>query len=875
MTHTIPMTVKSLLRRSVAPAFCLIVPLASATGPTIAEPSTAFWGRVYNRVGNHAELLSEGTLVWTVSDGTSQRTFTAGIGLDVGQDLYRVDVPHSLLANGLAVAEGTVPVAAAGAAWSHASILVDGVPAILRAPAQHTFAVGGADRAASHRLDLEISRPFADADGDALPDWWEARHALDPQQPDATSDADGDGVSNLAEYRASTDPTVPNDVPQIVSEEAMLVADGTSALVVDTRDSDTPPDALVHEVVTLSEPGALRLRRPGQPERTLAPGDTFTLADSRSGALVWVHAPDSELAAATLELRATDGTPGHAAASGRLAVHFFRPEWPAGVPSLAEMAALARSGAVLPGVAADDQFLTRMYLMARETGALAWPLGPVASAGELSTPVPAVFHGGVGDDHFTGSDGPDVLAGAAGNDVLRGAAGPDRFVVTTAGDGDDILADFAPAEGDVIELPALFTGSTDLRSHVRLTPTATGTRLSVNFAGDPVAAADVTLTLASFTSAEGDLFTLFHGGSLRAPGLTLPTAVSVLASAATTGENGGAPGKFTLTRRGPLELELAVTLSLSGSATNGVDYALLAPVAVFAPGQATVDVLVTPYADAVVEPAETVRLTLVDGAGYIADGNSAAQLVIEDLVPEISLETLEPLAVVDQASPAVVAVHRTGALDRSLLVRLQVAGNATPDSDYQRLPSFISLAANQTSALVNVTPRPDATLAHGVECVQLTVAPQAAYRTAAPESATVFIVPAAKSLERWRTDVAPGNAGSLDAFLAADPGQRGLPNMLRYAFGLDALAPQNDLLPQVRVDGGHLCVDFAAERAARDVEWTVEFSTDASHWVTGAAAVQEMPLPDPADARWSRWRARRAVSDDPTQFLRVRVNRRP
>jgi len=46
-----------------------------------------------------------------------------------------------------------------------------------------------------------------DADGDGMPDWWEAAHGLDHMDPsDAEGDPDGDGLTNLAEYGNGTDP---------------------------------------------------------------------------------------------------------------------------------------------------------------------------------------------------------------------------------------------------------------------------------------------------------------------------------------------------------------------------------------------------------------------------------------------------------------------------------------------------------------------------------------------------------------------------------------------------------------------------------------------------------------------------------------------
>jgi len=49
---------------------------------------------------------------------------------------------------------------------------------------------------------------FTDADGDGLPDSWEAAYGFATNNPaDALLDSDGDGLSNQAEYAAGTDPT--------------------------------------------------------------------------------------------------------------------------------------------------------------------------------------------------------------------------------------------------------------------------------------------------------------------------------------------------------------------------------------------------------------------------------------------------------------------------------------------------------------------------------------------------------------------------------------------------------------------------------------------------------------------------------------------
>ncbi|MBP8257167.1 MAG: hypothetical protein KAX37_07555, partial [Opitutaceae bacterium] len=52
-------------------------------------------------------------------------------------------------------------------------------------------------------------RPYADADGDGLPDDWETQHHLSRTDPsDASSDTDGDGYTNIEEFINGTDPLV-------------------------------------------------------------------------------------------------------------------------------------------------------------------------------------------------------------------------------------------------------------------------------------------------------------------------------------------------------------------------------------------------------------------------------------------------------------------------------------------------------------------------------------------------------------------------------------------------------------------------------------------------------------------------------------------
>lgn len=55
------------------------------------------------------------------------------------------------------------------------------------------------------------------------------------------------------------------------------------------------------------------------------------------------------------------------------------------------------------------------------------------------------------DNIVTGNSGNNTLDGGGGNDILTGGAGADMFVIAK-GQGNDIITDFTPAQGDVIRL---------------------------------------------------------------------------------------------------------------------------------------------------------------------------------------------------------------------------------------------------------------------------------------------------------------------------------------------------------------------------------------------------------------------------------------
>ena len=108
------------------------------------------------------------------------------------------------------------------------------------------------------------------------------------------------------------------------------------------------------------------------------------------------------------------------------------------------------------------------------------------------------------------------------------------------------------------------------------------------------------------------------------------SVVNVFASGALASEADGQPGAFTITRTGSLR-PLVVVFALSGTASAGADYTAAPQASVFfAAGETQAQVVITPLADAVADPGETVVLSLAPGSAYRIGSHASASVVIED-----------------------------------------------------------------------------------------------------------------------------------------------------------------------------------------------------------------------------------------------------
>ena len=171
---------------------------------------------------------------------------------------------------------------------------------------------------------------------------------------------------------------------------------------------------------------------------------------------------------------------------------------------------------------------------------------------------------------------------------------------------------------------------------------------------------------------------------------TNPQTVTLTVSPASVSEDGSTNLVYTFTRTGNTVNLLNVNYTVGGTATFNTDYAQSGAASfnattgtvTFAVGSDTATVTIDPTADTIVEPDETIALTLNSGTGYTVGTISAVTGTINnDDFPQVSVTAI---ANGNEAngSPAIFRFSRTGSTTDPLSVSYRLLGTAQAGSDY-------------------------------------------------------------------------------------------------------------------------------------------------------------------------------------------------
>ena len=199
--------------------------------PAIPEPPILLYGTVMDGTTNQPVAIT--SVVWQVSDGTENRTFTAALPtvkiLEAnGQSFYRLEIPmemrSALTPTGsltLTPSASGLPVKSPSPTYTLTAIIngrattiktVDAATQPANTPSVSFSDYTPATQGRMTRVDLTLKPldPYAD---------WAALNFPNPNDPKAsrTADPDGDGATNEQEFLAGTNPNSANSVLSITS----------------------------------------------------------------------------------------------------------------------------------------------------------------------------------------------------------------------------------------------------------------------------------------------------------------------------------------------------------------------------------------------------------------------------------------------------------------------------------------------------------------------------------------------------------------------------------------------------------------------------------------------------------------------------------
>jgi hypothetical protein len=204
-------------------------------------------------------------------------------------------------------------------------------------------------------------------------------------------------------------------------------------------------------------------------------------------------------------------------------------------------------------------------------------------------------------------------------------------------------------------------------------------------------------------------------------------------------EEGPDPISFNIWRDGSTEAPLTVTYTLTGTATNGVDYVTNVLSVTIPAGEMSVLVEITPIDDPVAEPAETVLLSLVSGVDYTISSPAGGTGIIADNEPIVRLVVVDNEGNEEGGDPVVFNIWRTDAsIAGPVVVNYTLTGTASNGVDYVTNVLSATIPAGETNVLVAIVPIDD-TLAEFTEALTMTLVLSQDYTRGTPNSASGII----------------------------------------------------------------------------------------------------------------------------------------
>jgi hypothetical protein len=222
-------------------------------------------------------------------------------------------------------------------------------------------------------------------------------------------------------------------------------------------------------------------------------------------------------------------------------------------------------------------------------------------------------------------------------------------------------------------------------------------------------------------------------------------SISIASTDNTATELSETTGTYTVTMSEVNDTGSAITVNytVSGTATPTTDYVALSGTVDIANGTDTATITLTPSDDGLVEPNETVIVTLSSGTGYnVGSPNSATITIADDDGsgdPTVTIVASDGTATESGTTTGEYTVNLSSTSTGTTTINYTVSGTAVSGSDFIALSGSVDITDGNDSATITLTPQDDDDVESN-ETVIVTLSNGAGYIIGSPSSASVTII---------------------------------------------------------------------------------------------------------------------------------------
>ena len=244
---------------------------------------------------------------------------------------------------------------------------------------------------------------------------------------------------------------------------------------------------------------------------------------------------------------------------------------------------------------------------------------------------------------------------------------------------------------------------------ITFTPGQTTQTLPITINGDTVSEINEAFTVLLTNAVNATLVKNEGIGIIRNDDLPSVTVTPIYTQATES----GVPGIFQLNLTGSTTKVLSINYSLSGTATNGTDYAALNGIATFAAGNSTAIIFINPTEDIIFEGNETATLSLLTGTGYTVGATNISTITIADNDPQPQINITDVILTESNSGTqtANFAVTLSNPSAQTITVAYQTSDiSATAGADYIAQTGTITFNPGETSKTVSIVVNGDTTV---------------------------------------------------------------------------------------------------------------------------------------------------------------------